>query len=212
MLHLQSFTFNGFSENTYVLHNDQKQCWIIDPGMYDDSEQTAFLEFLKTKQLEPHAILNTHAHIDHVFGVQMLADIFSIPFFIHQKEQLVLDGAVGAATMFGFDFKRISTPVSYYDMERPLMLADDEVKLLFTPGHSPGSVSLYHPAGNWVISGDALFNQSIGRTDLPGGHHATLLQSIKTALLPLPENTQVYSGHGPVTSIGFEKKHNPFLT
>ena len=211
MLNVNYFTFNAFEQNTYIIANEKKQCWIIDPGMYQQDEKDALFKFIADKQLQPQAIINTHAHLDHIFGVQALMDKYNIPFSLHQQETEVLKMAAGSATLFGFDFRDIPKPTTYITPGQPMQLGDDILQVFHTPGHSPGSISFYYPAGNWVISGDVLFSGSIGRTDLPGGNFDTLIHSIRTTLFTLPPETTVLSGHGPATTVGEEKKHNPFL-
>lgn len=210
MLNVTFFTFNAFEENTYIIANEQQHCWIVDPGMYHDDEKQALVKYMTDNGLQPQAVINTHTHIDHIFGVQYLMDKYSIPFGCHELERSVLQMAEASGAMFGFDFKKAPSP-TFYIQEGPLMLGKDEVDVLFTPGHSTGSISFYYKPGNWVLSGDVLFNGSIGRTDLPGGSMDVLLNSIRTKLFTLPDNTVVLSGHGPATHIGDEKKYNPFL-
>ena len=211
MLNVVFFTFNPFEENTYIIANEKKQCWIVDPGMYDDREVKQLKDYIISKQLQPQGIINTHAHIDHILGVQTLIDEYNIPFGIHKDEQVVLDRAEATAAMFGFEFKNAPKQTQYISELEPLKLGDDTLKVFLTPGHSPGSISFYYEPGSWVISGDVLFSGSIGRTDLPGGNFDTLISSIRTHLFALPSETKVLSGHGPATEIGEEKKHNPFL-
>lgn len=211
MLNVHFFTFNAFQENTYVINNHKNECWIVDPGMYEQREFSEFISFLEQKQLTPRAIINTHAHLDHIFGVQALKEKYNIPFSIHELEQPVLDRGKDTAAMFGFNFSNLPVADSYMPHDTPLMLGDDALQVFLTPGHSPGSISFYYPEGRWVIAGDVLFNGSIGRTDLPGGDMNTLLQSIRTQLYTLPNDTTVLSGHGNATTIGDEKKHNPFV-
>lgn len=211
MLSVRSFVYNAFQENTYIIINDKKECWVVDPGMYDAKETKEFKEYLIKEGLKLKGIINTHGHIDHIFGVQELIDSYKVPFGIHQKETLVLYGAKGAAMLFGFEMRNVPEPSFMIEENVPLKIGDDALQVLFVPGHSPGSVAFYSPSDHWVISGDALFADSIGRTDLPGGDHATLIRSIKTELLTLPEETIVYSGHGPTTTIGREKVGNQYL-
>lgn len=211
MLKLQSFVFNPFQENTYIIHNDKKQCWIVDPGMYNSNELSHFTNFISQNQLVPQAIINTHTHLDHIFGVSGLMELYNIPFGIHEKDNPVLNNAAGSAAIFGFEFNNIPKPTFYINENTSFQLGDDEVTVLFVPGHSPGSIAFYAKNYNWVISGDTLFQGSIGRTDLPGGNHAELIESIKSQLFTLPANTVVLSGHGPSTSIEDEIKYNPFL-
>ncbi len=212
MLYTQTFVFNPFQENTYLVYNDAKQCWIIDPGMYDASELSYFISYIEDNKLVPQGIINTHTHIDHIFGIPGLLDKYKIPLGIHEKDAPVLMGATGSAALFGFDYRVIPQPTFYIPDGKKLQLGADEVDILFVPGHSPGSIAFYYMPGNWVIAGDVLFSGSIGRTDLPGGNHNQLIDSIKTRLLTLPEATIVYSGHGPATTIGNEKRYNPFLS
>lgn len=211
MLQLHSATFNAFSENTYIIYNEENDCWIVDPGMYDASEHDAFNAFLAQQGLKPQGIINTHAHIDHIFGVQALMDKYDIPFALHPLEGPVLAGARGSAMLFGFTFDKAPQPTQVIKEGQALQLGKDRIEVRHTPGHSPGSVVLYYPEGGWAIGGDVLFAGSIGRTDLPGGNHEQLLQSIRTQLFTLPDETVVYPGHGPETTVGEEKRSNPFL-
>lgn len=212
MAYLQSFTFNPFQENTYIIFNENKDCWIIDPGMYDTNEMDHFEKFISDNQLIPKAIINTHTHIDHIFGVSALKEKYNIPFAIHNADAPVLDGAAGAAMLFGFQFKNTPTVDFNLNEDEGYNIGEEHLKIFLVPGHSPGSVAFYHEKENWVISGDTLFSGSIGRTDLPGGNHDQLIKSIHTQLLTLPDDVKVYSGHGPETTIGIERQNNPFLT
>ena len=211
MLNVVFFTFNAFEENTYLITNEKKECWIVDPGMYYPDEIEQFNKYISDKQLTPVAIINTHAHLDHIFGVQAMMDQYHIPFGLHEKELPVLQMGSATAAMFGFDMPNIPKPTFFISEAEPLKLGHDTIDVRFTPGHSTGSISFYYAPGNWIVAGDVLFSGSIGRTDLPGGSHETLIDSIRTRLLVLPAETQVLSGHGPATTIGEEKKHNPYL-
>jgi glyoxylase-like metal-dependent hydrolase (beta-lactamase superfamily II) len=211
MLNIHFFTFNAFSENTYIISNHKKQCWIVDPGMYEQRETDEFISFIEKEQLQPQSIINTHAHLDHIFGVQALVKKYQIPFGIHALELPVLKRGADTAAMFGIRFNDVPKADFYIEHGKAMQLGDDTVEVFLTPGHSPGSISFYNAAGRWVIAGDVLFNGSIGRTDLPGGDFDTLITSIRTHLFTLPGDTTVLSGHGPSTTIDDEKKHNPFL-
>ena len=211
MLNVVVFTFNPFQENTYLITNEQNQCWIVDPGMYSPQEAAQMISYITDNGLIPQAIINTHAHIDHILGVQVLTDKYKLPFGIHMHELPVLERAADTAAMFGFELKEVPKATFYINAGEPLKLGDDTLEVYYTPGHSPGSISFYYPEGNWVLSGDVLFSGSIGRTDLPGGDFDTLIKSIRSWLFVLPDITTVLSGHGPATSIGEEKRHNPFL-
>ena len=211
MLNVVYFTFNAFEENTYLIVNEKKQCWIVDPGMYHPEEVKQLTDYISEKQLTPVAIINTHAHLDHIFGVQAMKDKYNIPFGVHERETDVLKMGAASAAMFGFDFKHIPVPDFFISEKEPYKTGDELLDVRFTPGHSPGSISFYYAPGNWVISGDVLFSGSVGRTDLPGGSFDILANSIRTQLFTLPGATQVLSGHGPATHIDEEKKYNPFL-
>ena len=211
MLQLHTAVFNAFSENTYIIYNEHNQCWIIDPGMYGPEEIRSVTDFIAQKGLKPEGIINTHAHIDHIFGVQAMMDLYTIPFALHPLEAPVLASAKSSAMMFGFTFGDSPQPTQLLREGESLKLGNDIVEVRLAPGHSPGSVVFYYPAGAWVIGGDVLFSGGIGRSDLPGGNGAILLESIRTQLFTLPDETVVYPGHGPETTVGEEKRSNPFL-
>lgn len=211
MLYIESFTFNPFQENTYLLFDDKKRCWIIDPGMYSPQETAYLKQQIESRGLVPQAIINTHAHIDHILGINSLTSAYNIQFGLHEKDLPVLNNAMTSAMMFGLELAGVPKADFYINETEPLKLGDDTLEVRFAPGHSPGSIVFYYPAGKWLIGGDVLFNGSIGRTDLPGGNFDTLIRSIREQLFTLPDNTTVYSGHGPSTTIGREKSFNPFL-
>ena len=210
MLRLQTFTFNPFQENTYLIINENKQCWIVDPGMYDTSETNHFFSYIEGEGLVPQAVINTHTHIDHIFGVDACKIKYNIPFLMHEKDLPVLKNAKGSAMLFGLNFPG-APEADAFIKEGTMQLDDETIDIRLAPGHSPGSIVFYHAPGKWLLGGDVLFNGSIGRTDLPGGNFDTLINSIRTQVFVLPDDTIVYSGHGPATSIGNEKKFNPFL-
>lgn len=211
MLELITFTFNPFSENTYLWVNENKECWITDPGMYGHEEERVLMDYIEKNGLKPQQIINTHTHIDHIFGIDSLKQKYNIPFGMHEADTPVLNGAVGSAMMFGFNFKVAPKADFFLEHGQIIKMGADEIEVRLAPGHSPGSVVLYYAKGNLVVSGDVLFHGSVGRTDLPGGDTDTLMNSIKTQMYSLPIETKVYSGHGPVTTIGDEKKTNPFV-
>ena len=211
MLHVKEFTFNPVQENTYVLYNDEKDCCIIDPGCYFKEEKEELKDFIEKAGLKPVLLLNTHCHLDHVFGNKFVHETWDLPLHIHPKEKPVLDYAPASGLMW-------QMPVDNYDGElifikegETIGLGEDELKILFTPGHSPGSICFYDEKDGFVIGGDVLFYGSIGRTDLPGADFNTLYNSIQTQLYTLPDETKVYPGHGPMTTVGFEKVNNPFV-
>ncbi len=219
MLAVKSFTFSPVQENTYVLYNEQGQCCIIDPGCYFPEERDELKTGIEKTGLTPVLLLNTHCHLDHVFGNKFVHDTWGLPLHLHQKEKPVLDFAPQSGIMYQLPFDNYDGPLVYLKEGNNLTLPfsingegkGDELEIRFTPGHSPGSVSFYHKAGGFIIGGDVLFNGSVGRTDLPGGNMDTLINSIQTQFFSLPDETKVYSGHGPVTTVGFEKMNNPFV-
>lgn len=211
MLNINTFTFNPFSENTYLVFNKNKKGFIIDPGNWNETETETLQKFIEDMGISIQNILLTHAHIDHVLGLQWAFDTYNVSVKMHQEEKEILNRNPMSARNYGFDFQPFFGEIELLNEGDSLFLDEDELKILFVPGHSPGSIAFYNKAQNFVISGDALFQGSIGRTDLYRGNHTQLLESIRTQLFTLPEETEVYSGHGNATQIGFEKKHNPFF-
>lgn len=211
MLYVKSFIFSLIQENTYILYNAFNDCIIIDPGCYDDSEKDVLAEYIKEMNLVPKMLLNTHCHLDHVFGNKFVAEKFGLTLQIHEKEKRVLDFAPASGLMYNLPFDNYSGELFYLKESETIQLGEDKLKIILTPGHSPGSLSFYSEKDGFVISGDTLFNRSIGRTDLPGGNYELLIKSIKEKLMILPDQTKVYSGHGDLTTIGDEKRFNPFL-
>jgi glyoxylase-like metal-dependent hydrolase (beta-lactamase superfamily II) len=211
MLKIKSFSFNPIQENTYILYNESKQCIIIDPGCYFDEEKESLKDFVAQNGLTPTMLLNTHCHLDHVFGNKMVAETYQLRLQINEKEKPVLDYAPTSGLMYNMPFVNYSGEYIYLKAGDIIKLGEDELAVIEAPGHSPGHICFYCAKQNFIISGDVLFNRSIGRTDLPGGDHQTLLKNIREKLFVLPDETVVCSGHGPVTSIGEEKRENPFL-
>lgn len=211
MLSVKSFTFSPIEENTYILYNEQKQCCIIDPGCYFPEEQDELKTGIEKTGLTPVLLLNTHCHLDHVFGNKFVHDTWGLDLHLHEAEKPVLDYAPVSGRQWQLPFENYEGPLVYLEPGKTIKIGEEELEILFTPGHSPGSVSFYHEAGGFIIGGDVLFSGSIGRTDLPGGDFDTLVNSIQTQFFTLPDDTKVYSGHGRVTTIGFEKMNNPFV-
>jgi hydroxyacylglutathione hydrolase len=211
MLIVKQFTFNPLQENTYVVHNKEGECCIIDPGCYFDYERRELSDYIQKENLTPRYLLNTHCHLDHIFGNRFVHEEYNLPLHLHEKEKWVLDYAPSAGQAWGLPIQQYEGPTVFVGEQSTIDLGADAFSILLTPGHSPGSICFYSAISSFIISGDVLFRQSIGRTDLPGGDHDHLLESIATKLWPLPPETIVYPGHGPQTTIGYEKKHNPFL-
>jgi glyoxylase-like metal-dependent hydrolase (beta-lactamase superfamily II) len=211
MIKVDSFTFNPIQENTYALSNEKGDALIIDPGCYFTEEEETLESYIKQNNLKPFQLLNTHCHLDHVFGNRWVAKKYNLELFIHPLEEKLLQMAPASASMFGLEFDNYKGKLHFLNPGDTIRIGNDEMKVIFAPGHSPGSICFYCAKQNFIIAGDVLFFESIGRTDLPGGNHLQLSKSIKEQLFTLPGETTVYSGHGPQTTIGHEKEFNPFL-
>ncbi|HQV99303.1 MAG TPA: MBL fold metallo-hydrolase [Bacteroidia bacterium] len=211
MLKIDSFTFNPFQENTYVLSDESGECIIIDPGCYDAEEKEELAIFIDSKGLKPVKILLTHAHIDHVLGINFLAGKYGLPIVMNSIETELLKSASIYGQMWGIQVEPAPDPQEFLKDGDTFTFGKTELEVLFTPGHSPGSLSFYHRPTKQLIAGDVLFYGSIGRTDLPGGNFETLEKSIRTKLYTLEDDVIVYSGHGQSTTIGHEKRTNPFV-
>ena len=211
MLHIKSFAFNTFSENTYIVFNENKNAFIIDPGDFSEVENNILNQFIIDNELKVQNILLTHAHIDHVLGLQKAFDKYKVPILMHELEKEILDRNPMDANRFGFFFKPFEGEISYLNENEIISVDEDEFKILHVPGHSPGHIAFYSEAQKFIISGDVLFEGSIGRTDLYKGDAQELLKSIREKLFVLEDETKVYNGHGNPTTVGFEKNYNPFF-
>lgn len=211
MITVKSFTNNPYQENTYVLYDDTKNAVIIDPGMYHFTEQDAVVNFIKQEGLKINLLLNTHCHIDHVLGNKFIFDQYGLKPILHINELPLLEAVPSYAPQQGFNYEVSPLPEKYLSEGEQIRFGESVLEVIFAPGHSPGHVCFYSKADAILIGGDVLFYGSIGRTDLPGGNHTQLLQSITNNLFSLPDDTKVYPGHGKPTTIGFEKSHNPFF-
>jgi glyoxylase-like metal-dependent hydrolase (beta-lactamase superfamily II) len=207
---IQSFTFNPFGTNCYVCH-DGGEAVIVDPSSSTQPEHQAVLDYIEQEGLTVREMLLTHAHLDHIFGCSAMADALGIEMRVHRDEKLLLDAAQVQGKMFGVPLDEPPQPAGWLVPGEQVQVGGSTWDILFTPGHSPGSVSFYDAAGGYVIAGDVLFKGSIGRTDLIGGNLAVLMESIYQQLLPLGDDVRVLSGHGPETTIRRERLSNPFL-
>ncbi len=206
------FTFNPFQENTYIVYDETKECIIFDPGMYTEAEKKHFTDFIESAGLKPVRLINTHCHLDHVFGNKFVADTYQLGLEIHKGEVPVLESFTQTCAMYGVPNVEASPAPSHFIEEGDsITFGNTSLSVLFTPGHSPASISFFCAADQFLIAGDVLFRESIGRTDLPGGDMKTLLDSIREKCFPLGDDVRVYSGHGEDTTIGYEKQNNPFL-
>jgi len=211
MLRIKAFTFNPYQENTYVISTEKGHCAIIDPGCYSASEQARLSDYIDSEGLQPIYLLNTHGHIDHMLGNSFVKEKYDIPFLTHRKVVPELEANLAIGAMFGLSPSPSPPPDRFLEEGDEVKLGEEVLEIFFTPGHSAGHISFFHRASGSLFSGDVLFRQSIGRTDLPGGDYPTLMDSIFKKVLPLGDEVRVYSGHGPETTIGEEKRSNPFI-
>ena len=211
MLSLQTFTFNPIQENTYVLYNEKKECCIIDPGCYFASEELELKDFIQKNGLTPVCLVNTHCHLDHIFGNRFIQKTFGLILHLNKMELPILEKGPATGQLWQLPFDNYDGEVHFLDEGDMITIGDDKLQVLLTPGHSPGSLSFYSKENKFVISGDVLFQGSVGRTDLPGGDFNILKESIELKLYTLPKDTIVYPGHGQSTTIADEMKSNPFV-
>lgn len=205
-------TFNPFQENTYFIYDETKECIIIDPGCFNDSEETELEWHIKNNNLKPVRLINTHCHIDHVLGNRFVAEKYKLQVELHLMEVPLIRAVQHYASDYGINCPSSPEPFLFLKEGENISFGNSTLKMIHVPGHSPGSLCFYSEEEKFLIGGDVLFRMSIGRTDLPGGDYETLIKNIKQKLFKLPDDVIVYPGHGPETTIGFEKKNNPFLT
>ena len=213
-MNIKIFEFNPLGVNTYLLFDETKECVVIDPASFYPEEKELLLSYIKDNSLKIKHILNTHLHFDHIFGVNMLASQFGLGVQCHPDDLFLLEDIAGQMQLFGLSGGEVDYKPEighWLDEGDIITFGNQSLKVFHTPGHSPGSVSFYHEADGCVFSGDLLFYAGVGRTDLPRGSYEALVQSIETKMFTLPNSTVVYSGHGPATTNGFEKKNNPFV-
>ncbi|MDQ3143113.1 MAG: MBL fold metallo-hydrolase [Bacteroidota bacterium] len=210
-MNIHCFVFNPFSENTYLIWNSKKEAILIDPGCCTVDEQEQLSQFIKFNSLIIRYLYLTHAHIDHVLGLHWINAAFGLIPRFHLDELIVYQNGPAVSKLYGLG--NLVLPGFGPFIKESVISELDELtfEIIFTPGHSPGSICFYNKEANSLISGDVLFDGSIGRTDLPGGNYETLISSIQDKLMTLPDDTIVYSGHGPTTTIGKERISNPFL-
>jgi len=204
--------FSPIEVNTYILSDESGDCAIIDCGCYNESEFSRLVNFMESKKLKPALLINTHCHLDHIFGNKFIFEKYNLKTHCNELEELNRKNAPEHAMYFGLSMDTPPEPEGYISHLQQIVFGTSTLIALLVPGHTAGSLAFYSEKDNCVFTGDALFNGSIGRSDLPGGDYQTLINSIKNTLLSLPPSTVVYSGHGPETTIGKEMKTNPYLT
>lgn len=205
------FTFNAFAENTFVLYDETGECIIVDPGCNNPQEEKTLTDFIESNNLTPVKLINTHFHIDHVLGNQFIADTYKLTPEMHREAMYFFNIQPQIAQSYGIQYKGSPEPKHFLEEGDSLRFGNTTLTIYHVPGHSRGSICLHHPESKTLIAGDVLFQESIGRTDLPGGDYETLIHGIKTKLFILDPKTRVYPGHGPATTIAHEKAFNPFL-
>lgn len=207
---IKKFIFNPFGENTYIIWDESsKNAAIIDPGMINRSEQAAVSEFIDSNRLNLRHLINTHLHIDHAAGNKFIEDTYTLKTEADIADTYLAQRLTEQARMFGLAYNDGNLTIA--GLPDKMEIAGERCEILQIPGHTQGHIALYFPDSRVVFSGDALFQMSIGRTDLPGGDYDTLIDSISQKLLTLPDTTVVLPGHGPQTTVGFEAANNPYL-
>jgi len=211
MIHYHVFAFNPFQENTYLIWNDKKDAWIVDPGCINGEEQGILKSFVENEKLSIQNIVLTHSHIDHVLGLHFCQKTWDVPTLNHAEDLETFKAIPQYAPMYGMPYVEGKEPTPSLEHGMELKLGEEVFDIRFVPGHAPGHVALVHHAQRLIFAGDVLFRGSIGRTDLPGGDFDTLAKSIQTELYSLDGNYTVFPGHGPETDLDFERSNNPFV-
>lgn len=212
MAQIKCFVFNHIEVNTYLVYDETLSCVVIDPGMETAEENEVFTSFINRNNLKIKAVLLTHTHIDHISGLRCLYDLYKTPVYLHEDAKKILHQAEIYASVMGFETGNLEDiPVTTIDHGGIITFGQSQIEALFVPGHAAGSLCFCLHSDKAVFSGDALFNRSIGRTDLPTGNFQQLLDNLRTKVLSLPDDYTVFPGHGPETTIGYEKEHNPFF-
>ena len=210
-MEIKKFTFGPFQENTFVLYDKTKECVIVDPGCYDAYEQKDLSDFITNENLKPVHLLNTHCHLDHIAGNLFVFEKYGLKPQLHELDLPIFNMQEQSSLLYGLSCEKSPLPEKFLKEGCSIVFGNTVLEVIFAPGHSPGHVVFFDRLGNSVITGDVLFYNSIGRTDLPMGNHDLLITSIKNKIFSLGDQVKVYCGHGPETTIGFERKTNPFL-
>jgi glyoxylase-like metal-dependent hydrolase (beta-lactamase superfamily II) len=210
-MEIKILVFNPLQENTYIIYDETKECVIIDPGCQKPLEKNVLKQFIADNNLKPKVLLNTHCHFDHIFGNNFVRDEYGIELWVSEGELANIRRFTASASLFGISEEQPYPPSHFLENGQTITFGNSELKVINTPGHSPGSVCFYSEPGNFLIAGDTLFAGSIGRTDLPGGDYDEIKKSLDK-LIALPDETKVYCGHGHDTTIGWERLYNPFIT
>lgn len=210
-MEIQSFVFNPVQENTYIIWDETGECAIVDAGCFNQKEFDKLDNFMKSKNLKPVKLINTHGHFDHIFGIEQCRKAYNLKWEAHYGDNSWVEGVQAKAALFGIPVQPVALPEVELNDGDSVCFGDSTLKVIYVPGHSPGSICFYEERSKILITGDVLFNGSIGRSDLPGGDYETLIEGIKSKLMILPNDVDVFPGHGPATTIGDENARNPFL-
>jgi hydroxyacylglutathione hydrolase len=212
MISIERLVLNPFQENTYILYDETKECIIIDPGCFDDEEESRLVSLISKKGLKPIMVLNTHLHLDHVFGCRFAVNHYNIPFVAHRNDEFMLGIIKSYSMQYGLEIAENPPALTSYIAEGDqVKFGQSVLDVIHVPGHSPGGVVFVSKVDKTMIAGDVLFQGSVGRSDLPQGDHDLLISGIKNKLLVHDDDMTVYPGHGSSTTIGVEKRSNPFL-
>jgi len=211
MIRIKKFAFNPFQTNTYILYDETKECAIIDAACENDYEKSMLSDFIEKEGLKPVRLLYTHCHIDHTFGNSYIEEKYTLKPEVHRGGKIFWETAKEFSSVFNVAYTSSMKPEIFLDDGDIVRIGSSQLVVLYTPGHADGSICFWNSEQDFVIVGDVLFYGSIGRTDLPTGDFEVLAQSIRTKLFTLKDETVVYPGHGPETTIGFEKKNNPYV-
>jgi len=211
MIEIKQFCFGPFMENSFLAYDETREGIIVDPGCYEEDERVEVKDFVSQNGLTLKYVINTHCHIDHVLGNEFIKNEFKIPLIIPKEEESMLKAVKTYASNYGFPLYQEAEIDQFVEEGEEIKFGNSVLQVLKVPGHSPGHIILFNKDQNICLGGDVLFRGSIGRTDLPGGNHDDLIENIKTKVFQLGDEMVIYSGHGPETTIGHEKKYNPFV-
>ena len=212
MIKVGVLPFNPFQENTIVLSDESGECVIVDAGNYNPQEDAALSKYITDNELKPVMAVNTHGHVDHMLGVNYVKETYGIPFAIHGKDKFLIDSAPTHGAIYGFKVDKVPTVDIDLEGQKELKFGNTVFQIIETPGHTPGHVAFYNSDNKLLLTGDTLFRESIGRTDLPGGDYSWIMRSILDKLIPLGDDVHFYPGHGMESTIGHESLYNPFVT
>lgn len=211
-MNIARLTFNPFQENTYVLWDDSGEAVIVDAGNYTDRESESLRNFIQEKGLKPVLAVNTHGHVDHMLGVLKVKEMYGVPFALHPADRFLIESAATHGAMYGFKVDAVPSVERELADGEEIVFGNTRLQVILTPGHTPGHIALYEPQSKTLLTGDTLFKESIGRTDLPGGDYGWIMKSIIDRLLPLGEEVTIHPGHGAASTLGHEMRYNPFIT